>query len=221
MSIKRMFVVFGAVILIASGVPAYAQTKPAAPPAAVMTAPGVNDALKAIREDQQVARNDQINPDKVSDTLLARLGDAVAAQRFPDQRQHAWLENMMGGAGSKNLSSLYTVMGYNYLTGRSDGRYPGDGGWGMMGGPGRRDGMGGRFGMMGPYGMMGWARMRALWIVPGVIGLILVILLIVFIVMAATRRSGGAAMRLEILKTRLAKGEITKEEFDRLKGEVK
>jgi uncharacterized membrane protein len=205
---------------IAFGVPAFAQAKPASPPPVVQTEQSVTEAMKAIRDEQHVSRNGQINPDKVSDDLLARLGAAVLNQRFPNARQRQWLENMMAGEGSSSRRSLDMVLGYNYLTGRYLGYGPG---W-LMGGSGWRDGYG-RFGMRGPglsgYGMMGWDRWYAPWIIPIGIGVILIVLVIVLIIVAAARRRSGAGSRLEILKTRLATGEITKEEYERLKDEVK
>ncbi len=50
--------------------------------------PTVDGILTQIRTEQHVGANDQINPDKVTDKLLERLGDAVMARRFPDERQH-------------------------------------------------------------------------------------------------------------------------------------
>lgn len=68
------------------------------------------------------------------------------------------------------------------------------------------------FGMMGP-GMMGGYR-------GGGFGLLALLLLIVGIVLIArgfTTKETKAEEPLEILKRRLARGEITKEQFDELK----
>ncbi len=77
------------------------------------------------------------------------------------------------------------------------------GGWGMMG-PG----------MMGPGMMGGWGYGPGFGFGP------LVLLLIgglVLIVLAFTRKEPKGEEPLELLKRRLAKGEITKQQFDELR----
>lgn len=74
------------------------------------------------------------------------------------------------------------------------------GGWGMMG-----PGMMGGGGMMG-YGF-GFHPLAWLLLIAG----------IVLVVLAFTRRDGRSTESLEILRTRLAKGEITKEQFEELR----
>ena len=99
--------------------------------------PTINDVLTQIRAEQHVTANDKINPDKVSAKLLEKLGDAVMSARFPDQKEHEWMDNMMGGEGSASLDYMHRTMGYRFLRG-----YSGFGGYGfnrrggMMGGPG-------------------------------------------------------------------------------------
>ena len=61
----------------------------------------------------------------------------------------------------------------------------------------------------------GWIFMVLFWV--------LVILGIVYIVQAISRRSGQSGTEetpLDILKKRYAKGEITKEEFERIKDDL-
>ncbi len=81
-------------------------------------------------------------------------------------------------------------------------------------------GLGGGWGMMGP-GMMGPGMMgRWGYGLGGGFGLLTFLLLIagiVLVVLAFTRKDGKTGDSLEILKTRLAKGEITKEQFEELK----
>ncbi|MDR7521852.1 MAG: SHOCT domain-containing protein [Armatimonadota bacterium] len=94
------------------------------------------------------------------------------------------------------------------------------GGFGMMGG----------WGMMGP-GMMGpWSggRWGAGWGMPFLGGLfgLLILAGIVLAVVALTRRegvgpsAGQAEAPLDILKRRLAKGEISRDEYEALKKEL-
>lgn len=87
------------------------------------------------------------------------------------------------------------------------------GGWGMMGPGMMGPGLGGRWG--GGWGMP---------FVGGVFWL-LILAGIVLVVWSYARRNGAAAAGggeapLEILRRRLAKGEITREEYDAIKKEL-
>ncbi len=87
------------------------------------------------------------------------------------------------------------------------------GGWGWMMGPGM---MGP--GMMGP-GMMGRWGWGAGWGWGGVAGLVVVLLLVagvVLVVLGLTRREGPDSA-LEILRQRLARGEISPEQYEELR----
>lgn len=133
--------------------------------------------LTEIKQEQQVQRVEQIDPDEVSDAQLAELGEAVMDARFPNERQHAYMDEMMGGEGSRSLAAMHRSLGYSYLAGGDRS------GWGMMG-PGR-----GSWGMMGPWMMggyrgFGWGRgfMSAgpgMWILVVLLGATVVVLAIV------------------------------------------
>ena len=173
----------------------------------------INDLLSLIREEQNATAIEQINPDKASDALLEQLGDAVLSEYIPDQRQHEWMDNMMGGEGSQTLASMHRLMGYRYLQGYRFDRYTGGG---MMG-PGWE-----YMGMMGPNGLrnpvwFGWG-FPVGWIWIPVLGGLL-IAGTVFLLLRKSRKNRDDNP-LEILKIRLAKGEITKEEFDKLKTDI-
>lgn len=82
------------------------------------------------------------------------------------------------------------------------------GGWGWMMGPG----------MMGP-GMMGRWGWGAGWGWGGVVGAVAVLLLVagvVLVVLGLTRREGPDSA-LEILRQRLARGEISPEQYEELR----
>jgi hypothetical protein len=82
---------------------------------------------------QNVQRVEQIDPDRVSDAQLAELGEAVMDVQLPNERQHASMDEMMGGEGSQSLEAMHRSMGYSYLSAG------GESGWahGMMSaGPG-------------------------------------------------------------------------------------
>jgi putative membrane protein len=90
----------------------------------------------------------------------------------------------------------------------------------MMGGYGWGSMMGG--GMMGP-GMMGWDGIGYGWWMP-LGGLIFLILLIVglYLLFSAYHRSEqiSGTSAIEILKERYAKGEITEEQYQKMKKEL-
>jgi hypothetical protein len=107
--------------------------------------------LAEIKREQNVQRVEQIDPNKVSDAQLAELGEAVMDVQFPNERQHAFMDDMMGGEGSQSLEAMHRDMGCSYLsTGGESGwgmMYTGRTGWGMMG-PWMRD----------RYRSFGWGR---------------------------------------------------------------
>ncbi len=158
------------------------------------------------------------------------------------------MDNMMGGEGSQSLEYMHERMGYRYLLGLPIGMM-GLGPQGYYGMPGYGGGYGpgpfrgnpfyytnkitNNFWKGGPMmwnygngygpGMMGWGFG---WggMLMGLIFLVVVILVIVFAVRAA--RGGyitGPASHetpLDILKKRYAKGEISKDDFERMKKDL-
>jgi uncharacterized membrane protein len=75
------------------------------------------------------------------------------------------------------------------------------------------------FGMMDPwamgYGMMGW---RPSWVGGlGALAMLLLIAGVMLVVLTLTRRAYRGQTPLELLKYRLAKGEITKQQYEELK----
>jgi Spy/CpxP family protein refolding chaperone len=117
----------------------------------------IASVLEDIRREQGVDENAAIDPDRVGERSLERLGEAVMSVMHPDQRQHELMDEMMGGEGSESLSYMHQRMGYRYLAGLTE-----RGAWGgMMSGPGMMGGYGwGGHGMMGGYGGVWWQRGR-------------------------------------------------------------
>lgn len=170
--------------------------------------------LQEIRESQGIAENERVDPDKVSDEQLEELGDAVMSVMHPDPKEHDWMDNMMGGEGSSTLSAMHKMMAYNYLR----DSYGGMMGQGMMG-----PGMMGR-GMMG-QGTMGRGVMDFgyggifMWVL-----FLILIAVVTYLVIKATKTKGFVASTAEtplaILKKRYAKGEITRQEFEKMKKDL-
>ena len=101
----------------------------------------LEEVLQEIREKQGLGPDDAINPRKVSDRDLEKLGESVMSIMHPNPEQHELMDQMMGGEGSVSLRRAHIKMGYNYLASQGDGNnsWFGRRGWrGMMG----RGGMG-------------------------------------------------------------------------------
>jgi uncharacterized membrane protein len=178
----------------------------------------VDTILQEIRAKQGLGPEGTIDPRKVSNRELEELGDAVMSLEFPDPEQHEYMDNMMGGEGSRSLELMHRRMGYNYLAG---------GGYGMMG-PGMM-GFGFHGGMMGNGfwgGMMGNRYgYHSYWgFVMGII-ILAAIGVVVYLIIRNQRTGGRTGDRLfgeretplEIARKRYARGEITKEEFEEIK----
>ena len=195
----------------------------------------IDEILAEIRQEQGIESDDPIDPDGVSDEYLEELGEAVMGLMHPNEREHEYMDEMMGGEGSESLEYMHRMMGYRYLS--SGFRNPGlpmmRGGWmgrGMMGGMpmmgwGMHHGWGrGNYGafpgtMMG--GFWGYYTWRIImWIVLlGVIGVV------IWLVVRSQKQHGTfrnpeVDSPLEIAKRRYAQGEISKEEFETMKKDL-
>jgi uncharacterized membrane protein len=170
--------------------------------------------LEEIRAQQGIGKDERIDPEKVSDEQLEKLGDALMSVMHPDPREHEWMDNMMGGEGSTTLSAMHRIMGYNYLRGYYVGMMgPGMMGRGMMSGRSAYDPWQRGHGMMNT----GYSNVF-FWII------LLVVIVVVIYVIVQTRTSRIAApskeIPLDILAKRYAKGEITKDDFERMKKDI-
>ncbi|ADN02438.1 SHOCT domain-containing protein [Spirochaeta thermophila] len=184
----------------------------------------VEAVLQEIMASQGVERIQDVDPDRVAPELLEELGDAVMEEAHPGEA-HEIMDAMMGGEGSESLAVIHRAMGYRYLVALVNGRED-VWGWGMMG-PGMM-GAG-----MGPWMMYGWAggQPGTFWyryggIIMMIFGfLILAGIIAALIVLVQQNRGifrslGGQEDPLSVLKARLARGEITEEEYERLKSRI-
>jgi uncharacterized membrane protein len=197
----------------------------------------ISDILAEIREEQGIGSNDTIDPDRVSDKHLEEVGEAVMELMHPNEREHDFMDQVMGGEGSESLEYMHRMMGYRYLRGeygspispmmgrgmmgmRMMGGLPMMG-WGMHGRPGR-----GIY-SASPGMMMGGAWPFFFWRIVMWIILFAVIGVVVWLIIRNQKQRGlsniassysGSA--LEIAKRRYASGEISREEFETLKRDI-
>jgi len=185
----------------------------------------LNTVLDGILQSQGAASVSVIDCSKVTDTQLETLGDAYMGTMHPDANEHELIDNMMGGEGSAQLTASHIYMGSQYLGCYNGQRY--NQGFGMMGGLNMMNGGFSSYpytNMMGFNNMMLGSNIFSLWniiffgllLFLGVIVILGVVLMLKFF---GNKASGVQPM--DILKQRYAKGEITREQFEKLKEELK
>lgn len=171
----------------------------------------VDEIVSEIMQAQGVTSIEAIDPDGVSPARLEELGDSVMHEMIDDDERHRWMDEMMGGEGSEQLAAMHRWIGYRYLEGGPESMEWGPGmmGPGMMDwrnwGPGRA-----------PHTMTGWWTPWN-WI----IGIILIGGVAVITVLLVRRRGESSGDALEILKRRYARGEISKDEYDRVRDDLR
>ncbi len=179
--------------------------------------------LSEIRQSQSLKDGGTIDVSKVSDSQLIDLGKAVMPTLFPSQIDYEAFLKRAGGDNSPRLQNKLRMIGYRYLYGLPVKGMV----WGMMGrgfnvNPHyyniRKSFMMGNYGPGLSFGHGFGLFMIGHWIT-GLVILILFILLILFAI------RGFKSVRLsetpiEILRKRYARGEITKDEFERMKKDL-
>jgi hypothetical protein len=71
-----------------------------------------------IKKEQGVDNVFLIDPDKVSERLLEKTGEALIKSMPPNPREHEIFDTLIvGRKGLSSLSAVHRVMGYHYLTG--------------------------------------------------------------------------------------------------------
>ena len=180
----------------------------------------IDNVLEEIRQVQDVKSNTDINPDNVSDELLEKLGEAIMNVQHPDPKEHEFMDDMMGGDDSESLKAMHKWMGFNYIKNGYDVDllYRGNGmmGYRMYGNKGSM--MGGSYNQNWP-GHMGYGFQWGFWLI-GIFIFGAVTTIVIVLGKKKNSKDGNNIHAIDILKRRLAKGEITKEEFDRLKHDV-
>jgi uncharacterized membrane protein len=173
----------------------------------------IDAVLLEIRTEQGLKDKGKINPDKVKPKLLEELGDSVMELTIGNHDRHEIMDKMMGGDGSASLTTMHQNIGYSYLSGNYNGI-------GMMNGYSNS-----KFGLKG--GAMMWNNGNwmmgtgASWIFGLLffIVLLLLIAVIIYLVLRNNKKTNFESPQ-EILKKRYAKGDISKEDFDKMKKEL-
>ncbi len=208
----------GAIIFILSLIPALAPGQDAEPG----HARSPDAVVSEIRQELGIGPEERVDPSRVPPGLLEELGDAVMGVMIGDEDRHEWMDRRMGGEGSERLASIHRSIGYRFLAEgeRIDEDWYGPGmmGWGGHMGGWMHDGWWGTRGW-GSWGWAGPVLMIGFWI--------LVIAGIVLLVRWMVRQghtSGGGGGRentaLDILKQRYARGELTEEEYRRIRKDL-
>ena len=192
----------------------------------------IQNVLAQIRKSQGAVGNADLECKKVTDSQFEALGEAVMAFVYPGPDERSMAERMAGGRGSQSLKLVYRQMGAHYLGCFGGPRRfaltpgaPWNDVWsdppeGFLGtgaaaySAGRGQPYYGRGGSMSHF----WFGGFFMWIV-----IILAIGLVIYLIVAAGKPRGGppaGETPLDILKKRYARGEISREEFDRMKKDL-
>ena len=199
-----------------------------------MTLKSIDTIMSEIKTEQGVQSNDKISVDKVSQAKLEELGDSVMEAMIGNTAMHDQMDIRIGGDGSAALTAFHIRLGYNYLAGYPNGMMTLMSS-GMMGTNGVVTINGGFNGMMGNSnyfgnnGMMGYFGWGGILI--GIIVLLVFVAILFYIIRAFSRKSNrpmdprfhnpSMSTPMEILKTRYAKGELTKEEYEKMAEHLK
>ena len=199
-----------------------------------MTLKSIDTIMSEIKTEQGVQSNDKINVNKVSQAKLEELGDSVMEAMIGNTAMHDQMDVRIGGDGSAALTAFHIRLGYNYLSGYPTGMMTLMSS-GMMGTNGVVTTNGGFKGMMGNSNYFGNGGMMGYFGWGGILIAILVLLVFVAILFFVVRTFSGRLHRpmdpcfqnpsmstpMEILKTRYAKGELTKEEYEKMVEHLK
>jgi uncharacterized membrane protein len=197
----------------------------------------IPQVLGEIRQSQDLQPDQQIDCNAVTDAQFEALGEAWMDVMIPDPKRHEIMDRMMGGEGSESLATAHRMMGARYLGCIEDGSFGGMMMPGMMGGYGYGSGGYG----MGYHGYAGrpstgyaghmmygggwmhsWTGNIIMWII-----LLIVVGLVSYGLVASSRGHRGAGTGTghiesagDILKKRYARGEISKEEYERMRNDI-
>ncbi|HEY5535430.1 MAG TPA: SHOCT domain-containing protein [Ignavibacteria bacterium] len=199
--------------------------------AAEMQLKSVDTILTEIRAEQGISSSDKIDATKVSQATLEELGDSVMEAMIGNTAMHDQMDVRLGGDGSESLKAFHINIGINYLTDYPNGMMNIMSG-GMMGNNStivggwnddnisrnNNSGTDSRWNISGMMGYLAYAGIAAGFFL---LLLIVIIVLIVFGILRSKKITAAHDTTSEILARRVANGEITKEEFDRMTKNIR
>ena len=190
----------------------------------------VDTILAEVRAEQGISSSDQIDVSKVSQAKLEELGDSVMEAMIGNTAMHDQMDNRLGGDGSESLKTFHINVGLNYLSDYPNGMMNIMSG-GMMynnSNPARgwnddninrnNSGTDSRWSISGIFSYLAYGGIMTGFVL---LLLIAIIALIVFAVLRSKKKTAVQDTTSEILARRVANGEITKEEFDRMTKNIR
>lgn len=182
-----------------------------------MTLKSIETIMTEIRTEQGITSTDPIDISKVTSARLEELGDSVMEKVIGNTATHDRIDITLGGDGSKSLTAVHVKVGYDYLIGIPITMMTFMGGRGMMGGYGyiNRGDVSEITGMMSDAG---WA-----WMFTGLLGLILLVFIIIHFMKKSSNQQAHLinSSALSILNERYAKGEVSHEEYSKMRDVLK
>lgn len=182
----------------------------------------IETILTEIRQEQNISSTESIDISKVTLAHLEELGDSVMEEVIGNSTLHERMDNVLGGEGSRSLTNTHLRVGYNYLAGIPITMMTFMGSGGMMGWYGyqsqnsynpRNDGMMDRF---------NW-----IWLIMGELAFLSLLALGVYSISRLMSNPKGSSHEylsenkaLQLVKERYARGEITRDEFIRIAGDL-
>jgi len=198
--------------------------------AAEMQLKSIDTILTEIRAEQGINSSDKIDVSKVSQATLEELGDSVMEAMIGNTAIHDQIDIKLGGDGSESLRNFHINIGLNYLSDYPNGMMNIMSG-GMMGNNSTlergwnddtiRNNNSGTASGWNVSGMMGYLAYAGIAAGFFLLILIAIIALIVFAILRSKKTTETDDKTSEILGQRVANGEITKEEFDKMTKNIR
>jgi hypothetical protein len=170
----------------------------------------VDSVVAEILSQAQAESLEDVTADEVSAELLEELGDAVMEEYSYGTWQHTMMDYMIGGEDARELADFHRSLGRDYIA--SGGEIPY---YGPRRGGGWMHGYNRYAPVNSAWDRYGYSENRWYVYIPYIVGgILLFVVLVVAILLLKKRKPGHPA--LNIIQQRFARGEISKEEYDRM-----
>ncbi|MDA3810572.1 MAG: SHOCT domain-containing protein [Spirochaetaceae bacterium] len=201
-SLRKMTLVLMGIFLIMNGWYLFAQD--------MDENRGIDEIIGELEKTQNTGSIQGIDVKKSDPKVLEELGDSVMGELIGDVQRHEWIDRMMGGDGSEQLASIHRSLGIQYI--QNDGNLDSLNrefmGPGMMGGWRNSGNYTGS--MMGYWSPWSW-----------ILGFFLLAAIVIITILFLRKRGPSGSSALGLLNTRYVNGEISREEFQRIKEDLK